>query len=125
MSITIPVSIGELCDKFSILKIKFEQIKDTQKRIHVEKEILLLNPIVYPYLEHSLLDELKEANQTLWSIEDRIRVKERNHQFDDEFIQLARSVYKVNDRRAEIKQKINIDFESNLSEVKEYIHYTR
>lgn len=123
MSIVIPISIGELLDKFSILKIKLERIKDEYKRKEIEKEYQLLSPIIRPYLNDTLLDELKRVNQTLWTIEDNIRKKERDKEFDDEFIQLARSVYKVNDTRAEIKRRINSRFESNLSEVKEYISY--
>jgi len=123
MSIVIPISIGELLDKFSILKIKLERIKDEYKRKEIEKEYHLLTPILLPYLEETLLDELKGVNETLWTIEDNIRRKERDREFDNEFIQLARSVYKVNDTRAEIKRRINYRFESNLSEVKEYISY--
>jgi hypothetical protein len=123
MSVSIPISIGELWDKFSILKIKEEKIQDKQKRNQIEKEVSALEPFMNPYLNHNCFLQLKEVNEKLWTIEDNIRIKERDKQFDGEFIQLARSVYKVNDTRAEIKHNINLTFDSILSEVKEYITY--
>jgi hypothetical protein len=123
MSVTIPASIGELWDKFSILTIKLEQIRDESKRKRVEQEKEMLMSSMEAYCDHPLWVRLKETNQTLWTIEDRIRQKERDQQFDDEFIQLARSVYLVNDKRAEIKSNINREFDSILVEVKDYVSY--
>jgi len=123
MSVTIPVSIGELWDKFTILNIKLEHIQDESKRKKVEQEKEMLVSSMGAYCEHPLWIRLKEINQTLWTIEDLLRRKERDQQFDEEFIQLARSVYLVNDQRAEIKSRINREFESILVEVKEYVSY--
>ena len=123
MSITIPVSIGELWDKFSILTIKLEMIRDASKRKRVEQEKQMLETSMGAYGDHPLWIRLKEINQTLWTIEDHLRRKERDQQFDEEFIELARSVYLVNDRRANLKSQINVEFGSILSEVKEYVLY--
>jgi hypothetical protein len=123
MSVTIPASIGELWDKFSILTIKLEQIQDESKRKRVEQEKEMLMSSMEGYCDHPLWIRLKETNQILWTIEDRIRQKERDQAFDQEFIQLARSVYLVNDKRAEIKAHINREFDSILVEVKDYVSY--
>lgn len=118
MKITIPVSVGELIDKITILKIK-ASLSDNE---YVHKELKELNQIkstlTQCFLEYEI--QLKEVNQTLWIIENKIRQKERNQEFDDEFIQLARSVYINNDKRAEIKRKINDLVNSIYKEVKIY-----
>ncbi len=122
----IDVSIGEVVDKVSILEIKLEKIKDPSKRANVKKE--------YDVLKKFLEDEgistesddyklLKKVNMTLWDIEDRIRIKEQQQVFDEEFIQLARSVYFNNDERSAIKKQINLTYGSDLIEEKEYINY--
>ena len=117
----IPVSIGELWDKYSILLIKREQITDNNKLEHVLNEIKHLEPYINMYhLNDELQTEIKECNKTLWDIEDAIREKEKTGTFDDSFIQLARSVYITNDLRCEIKTRINIAFKSSLFEVKSY-----
>ena len=117
----IPVSIGELWDKYSILLIKREKIADVNKLKHILNEINYLDPYIKMYhLNDDLQTEIKECNKTLWDIEDAIREKEKTHTFDDIFIQLARSVYITNDRRCEIKNRINIAFNSSLFEVKSY-----
>lgn len=125
MSENIPVSIGELWDKFSILLIKQEKIKDINKLKHVKKEIDYLINFMnkYNYINNDLFINLKEINDKLWVIEDKIRIKEFNKEFDNEFIDLARSVYFINDERAEIKKNININFNSLLHEVKNYVNY--
>ena len=125
MSIKIDVSIGELWDKFTILMIKKEKIKDTEKRKYVLKEMEILNDKMKLFLLHRepLFDELKKVNEKLWSIEDQLRIKEKNQIFDQEFIDLARAVYFTNDDRAKIKKEINIRYDSEIHEVKDYVDY--
>ena len=124
-NILIPVSIGELFDKVSILHIKIEKIADAKKKSDCQLELDLLNKHFLPYRAKSegLFEELIRVNQDLWKIEDDIRSKEKRKEFDEEFIQLARSVYRVNDERSRIKGKINSFFGSNIHEVKSYEDY--
>ena len=124
----IPISWGELLDKITILQIKLENITSKNALKNIEQELKKLQSILTQYcpktMETSQLEsELREINQQLWDIEDRIRDKERNHSFDDEFIQLARSVYITNDERSRIKRKINNMFGSELVEEKSYAEY--
>lgn len=119
MTEQIYVSLGELFDKFSILEIKRGKIRDKQKLFFVKKEIDFLNPIIEKY-NCPFYDELRCINEELWDIEDKIRQKEFEKKFDDEFIQLARLVYLTNDKRAKCKEKISIFFDSEIREVKEY-----
>ena len=119
MTEQINVSIGELFDKFSILEIKRSKIKNNQKLFFVKKEIDFLHPLIQKY-DCPFYAELRSTNEELWDIEDQIRQKECEKQFDDEFIQLARRVYLTNDKRAKCKEKINIFFDSEIREVKEY-----
>ena len=124
-SILIPVSIGELIDKITILKIKKERMT-RGKLMNVEKELKSLEKIIHKnYLEIdiTLLACLKEVNISLWEIEDKIRAKESKGEFDNEFIQLARSVYKQNDRRVAIKREINNNYNSEIIEEKLYKKY--
>ncbi len=118
----IEVATGEILDKLSILELKLFFIKDDIKKSNIQKEHATLQAAadtleVYP---HQLYDKLCDINTALWHIEDNIRIKERNGEFDDEFIELARSVYKTNDRRAAIKKEINIATGSLLVEEKQY-----
>jgi len=122
----IDISIGELVDKVSILSIKLEKIKNPVKLKNIKKEYDLL----YASLQNIGITKdskdfknLVQVNLSLWDIEDKIRIKEANKEFDDNFIQLARSVYFENDKRAEIKKQINLSFGSDLIEEKEYIQY--
>jgi hypothetical protein len=120
----IPVSIGELCDKYTILLIKKDNIYDNDKLTHINNEISLLKPLILEYnINDTIINELLMCNKKLWDIEDRIRIKEFNKEFDDEFIQLARSVYFNNDNRALIKKEISILYNSNIIEVKSYVNY--
>jgi len=121
----IEVSIGEIVDKLSILQIKTGLIKDEEKLININKEYEYLYDIVFNELKIESSDyfDLVSVNQKLWFIEDDIREKERNKEFDDEFIQLARSVYVTNDERAEVKKNINIKYGSNFMEEKSYNPY--
>ena len=124
---TVPVSDGELIDKYTILEIKTERINNTKKKEKAKKEYDLLkcyvNKLSNSYKLVFLIDELKKVNESLWDIEDHIRKKEKCKEFDDEFIQLARSVYITNDKRAEVKNKINTITKSEIIEVKSYEEY--
>ena len=118
MKITIPVSVGELLDKISILEIK-SLFTDNE---YVIKELDELNQIKSTLTQYTLQYEveLKKVNEKLWKIEDRLRELEEEYRFDDEFISLARQVYITNDKRAEIKRKINEETNSNYKEIKLY-----
>lgn len=118
MKITIPVSIGELLDKITILEIKSLLCYDE----YVKKELEDLNQIkdtISSYVD-DYMNQLRKVNQSLWKIEDRLRVLEKEQRFDNEFIELARSVYKINDKRSEIKRKINEETNSIYKEIKIY-----
>jgi len=123
----IEVSIGEIVDKLSILKIKTENITDKVKLDNVIKEYEYLLGVVEDDLNISidsdLYNELLSINKELWGIEDDIRDKEREKSFDDEFVSLARSVYFTNDRRADVKKRINIEYGSDFVEEKSYNKY--
>jgi hypothetical protein len=122
----IEISNGELVDKVTILSIKLKKIKSKEKQFNVKKELNLLykKMILLGISESSrLYKTLLQINETLWVIEDKIRLKELNKEFDDEFVQLARSVYIENDKRSEIKKQINLSTRSDLIEEKEYTRY--
>lgn len=125
-----PVSWGELLDKITILEIKSERLKEANALSNVRKELDLLTPLASRAFKSSsaLLAEkakLLVINESLWEIEDRIRAKEAAKNFDAEFIELARSVYKTNDERAMIKRRINELLSSELFEEKSYTLYSR
>ena len=123
----IDVSLGELVDKLSILAIKLYKITDGKKQANIRKEYELLKSEMAAagITEDSPEYEgLYRVNQSLWDIEDRIRIKESEKAFDDEFVELARSVYFNNDQRAAIKREINIKYGSDLVEEKSYAPYT-
>ena len=115
----INVSIGEVVDKITILEIKLENIKDEEKRKNVLTEYNTLNPLIQDLNIDKFKEDLRHINNKLWDIEDKIREKE----IDDEFVELARSVYYTNDIRAQIKRDINVKFESDLIEEKSYESY--
>jgi hypothetical protein len=124
MDILCPVSLGEALDKISILRIKLARIADPAKLAHVRQELDRLTAAVgdlHPY--EAFLRELEEVNGKLWDIEDKIRLKEKAKQFDEEFVALARSVYVTNDRRFEIKNAVNRQFRSSIAEQKSYEKY--
>jgi len=125
MTELINVSIGELWDKYTILLIKKEKVtdKDKLRYINLELEFLDENMKKYSQNGNKMFLDLKNINEQLWDIEDNIRVKELNKQFDAEFIDLARSVYIINDKRAICKQDINTFFGSFIQEVKNYKKY--
>ena len=126
-NIKILVSVGEIFDKITILEIKKNKIKAKDKLINIKKELLEIKDAVSHLTGDNLLSEyiinLKKVNLELWTIEDEIRIKESNKSFDNEFIELARSVYIVNDKRAVIKKNINIHTNSHLIEEKSYSSY--
>ena len=125
MSVNIPVSIGELWDKYTILLIKNEKIIDTRKLALVRTELNYLQECMdkYAFQEDNLFIGLKDVNKKLWDIEDKLRIKESEKKFDNEFIQLARAVYYINDERADFKRNINSYYNSEIYEVKEYVDY--
>ena len=117
----IPVSIGELYDKYTILKIKGEKLVDSEKLFFVNKEISFLKTHIDKYdLDVNIIEELKIVNTILWDVEENIREKEKKQEFDEEFIELARKVYITNDNRYLLKAKINSLFNSNIKEFKSY-----
>jgi hypothetical protein len=125
-TISVPVSAGELLDKISILKIKIEMIEDTQKLKNVKLEHDLLIAVVNEINFENWSDfvqELYDVNLVLWKIEDDIRLKEKAKQFDAEFTELARSVYRTNDRRFDVKNKINKFYGLDIREEKSYESY--
>lgn len=127
-NLVVPVSWGELLDKISILQIKSERMEDGRKKENVDHELALLEEVRDRQLPAGvelaeLLAGLRQANEQLWEIEDRIRVCEKNQQFDQIFIELARSVYTTNDRRAALKYRINILLGSAIVEEKAYAPY--
>ena len=130
MELLVPVSVGELIDKITILEIKSENIEDPIKLSNVKKELSSLMAVVtdlqlgYPVGSlASLGRELSMVNRQLWSIEDDIRECERSSCFDQTFVDLARSVYRRNDERARLKKMINLQTGSVLVEEKSYESY--
>ena len=120
-SCIIPVSVGELYDKYTILKIKSEKLKDSEKLFFVNKELGYLKSHIDNYeLDVNIVEELKNINTILWDVEEDIREKEKKQEFDEEFIALARKVYKTNDKRSVVKAEINNLLHSNVREVKSY-----
>jgi Family of unknown function (DUF6165) len=128
MSVSVEISYGELIDRITILEIKARRLADPERRGHVAAELAQLQQCRSEKLPQSarlaaLKQELKEINERLWEIENRIRSKERSKTFDQEFIELARSIYLQNDLRASTKQRINEEFGSGIAEHKEYQRY--
>jgi len=120
----IEVSIGEVVDKWTILSIKALNITDKDKLVNVFKERNYLNTVIDPEILHDpLTDQLLVVNKSLWNVEDRLRDCERDKVFDDHFVQLARSVYILNDKRASIKKEINMKYGSDFVEEKSYQPY--
>lgn len=121
----IEVSNGEIADKLAIIEIKLARIKDSQKLANLRNEYEILNNAVALIIDKKdpLYLDLLNINNQLWDIEDHIRDLERTKSFGDDFIQTARSVYFINDKRSDIKRKINELTGSNLTEEKSYEHY--
>jgi hypothetical protein len=128
VSFTIEVSPGELLDKMSILQIKSERVGDPAKLKNIRYELQLYEDIVRGRIPGGkrmtvLTAELKAVNEALWTIEDEIRACEARGDFGDDFVALARSVYRTNDRRAAIKREINVLCGSSIVEEKSYTQY--
>ncbi len=126
--ILVPVSFGELLDKISILQIKSERMTDAAKLANVRRELSALEKswMAHPAAGTDvarLRAELKAVNERLWEIEDEVRLKEKAGEFDEAFVQLARSVYFQNDERARIKKQINLALGSAFVEEKSYRDY--
>ena len=122
------ISAGELLDKISILEIKLEKIKDKNNLEEVKKEYKILKETQDAYIKFTdkiedLFNSIKKVNLTLWNVEDKLRVCEKNNDFEKEFIELARKVYINNDRRSKIKSEINKILGSNIKEIKQYVNY--
>lgn len=127
-TLKIDVSPGEILDKISILEIKSERIDDAEKLKNVRHELGLYHVIINGQLPttdemDALVRELKAVNETLWNVEDEIRACEARQDFGPRFIELARSVYRTNDRRASIKKQINTLCGSPIVEEKSYTQY--
>ena len=122
------ISAGELLDKISILEIKLKKISDKNNLEDIKKEYEILIKVQNTLIEpndkiNHLLDEIKEINLSLWDIEDKLRICEKNRDFGKNFIELARGVYLNNDKRAKIKSEINKILGSNIKEIKQYVDY--
>ena len=122
------ISAGELIDKISILEIKLEKIKNKASQDEINKEYNILKEVQNSSIEmteklKTLLKEIKEVNLNLWNIEDKLRICEKNKDFGQTFIGLARGVYLNNDKRSKIKSKINEVSGSNIKEIKQYVDY--
>jgi hypothetical protein len=128
MSPVVPVSWGELLDKVTILEIKSERLSSEAARDNVRRELAQLRVFsdeaesLHPDIA-ALKHQLRQVNETLWQIEDDIREKEAKKSFDAQFIALARAVYRNNDERGRIKQKINALLKSDIAEEKQYSRY--
>lgn len=127
-NIRVPISPGELLDKITILEIKAEQIADNEKLRNVKTELDLLGQVWdQASADNDTMQELKQTlkttNMDLWTIEDKIRIKEARKEFDHEFVELARSVYLKNDKRAATKKEINVLLGSGIMEEKSYVKY--
>ena len=122
------ISAGELLDKISILEIKLKKIQDKSNQKEINKEYKILKKAQKSNIKLNeksinLFNELKDINLKLWDIEDKIRIFEKDKNFNEIFVQLAREVYFNNDRRAKIKSEINKILGSNIKEIKQYVNY--
>jgi hypothetical protein len=125
--VTVPVSIGEMIDKLSILQVKKTKISDEIKLKFVNKEFEILHDLSSIHLNNleieSLYHQLIKINSSLWDVEDKLRVLEKEKKFEGEFISLARKVYFTNDERFRLKNEINSITSSEIREVKDYVKY--
>jgi hypothetical protein len=123
----IEVSLGEIVDKYTILMIKASKIQDPAKLENIKKELIYLIDVLKtedPLMtDYPLTKALFEINKALWNVEDLLRDFERAKSFGKEFVDLARNVYKLNDKRADIKKQINMKFGSDFVEEKSYQPY--
>lgn len=122
----IEIANGEIVDRVTILEIKRQKVKAADKLLNIEAEYNVLLPAMHEIgitSSSKVYLELLETNNALWEIEDKLRVKESQKAFDEEFIQLARSVYYQNDIRAALKKQINLETGSLIVEEKDYVKY--
>ena len=122
------ISAGELLDKIAILEIKLVKIKDKENLLEINKEYKSLKEVKNSNIKltkdlERLIIQLKEINLKLWDIEDKKRICEKNKDFGQTFVDLSRSVYLNNDKRAKIKSEINKILGSNIKEIKQYVDY--
>ena len=122
------ISAGELLDKISILEIKLEKVEGKTNQEEINKEYKILKEVQSSSIEVTeklkiLFQEIKEVNLNLWNVEDKLRICEKNKDFGQNFIKLARDVYLNNDKRSKIKSKINEVLGSNIKEIKQYVDY--
>ena len=122
------ISPGELLDKISILEIKMEKVKDKNSQEEIRKEYKILKEIQNSSINLKdelkiLFESVKKINTLLWDIEDKLRIYEKDKNFGNDFIELARGVYFNNDKRAKLKNEINTILKSNFKEIKQYIDY--
>ena len=125
MNVPVEISIGEFFDKLTILEIKQRRIRDAAKLQNINRELSRLNHLLQglPFSRRDVrdeLDQLKAINEELWGIEEELRSREKTKAFDDGFIELARAVYRNNDRRFEVKRAINLKLGSDFVEEKSY-----
>lgn len=127
--VSVPVSIGELFDKITILEIKSERLVDPSKLANVRHELGSLRAVAAPIADQHvgelppLISQLKRVNTDIWDAEDQIRDHERHHRFGEEFLTVARSIYRLNDARAAAKREINLLTHSSVIEEKSYNPY--
>ena len=127
--ITVPISLGELIDKITILNIKLSEITDEHKlkNVHTELDLLISLPQYQKVKDNpdviECTEKLYSVNSKLWQIEDEIRDHERQKRFDQDFISLARAVYITNDERSQLKKDINVKYGSQIIEEKSYSAY--
>ncbi len=122
------ISVGELLDKMSILEIKLEKIKNEESRKEIDREYQMLKELQKSKIEmtneiETLFKDIKKVNSNLWNIEDKLRICEKNKDFSQDFVELARSVYFNNDKRSKIKSEMNKISGSNIKEIKQYVNY--
>ena len=124
MTVSIEIGVGELIDRYTILRIKLDEIKDSKKLKNIQKEYDYVAGLLSKLEDKEGIQELVEdlfvINESLWDIENELRHLEKIASFEDEFIQAARSVYRLNDKRAEIKKTINLLYGSGFIEEKSY-----
>lgn len=124
MNILVPISLGELIDKITILEIKSTKINDNNKLKNINSELDKLKKVYSDHITHKDIDyfykDLYNVNLELWALEDQIRECDIKNQFDEKFISIAKQIYKTNDQRSVIKKQINLNFNSDIVEEKSY-----
>jgi hypothetical protein len=120
MVLLVPVSLGELIDKITILEIKTEKITKPEALKNINNELEALRKIPAPEVENYLISELKQVNTSIWDYEDNIRIYESEKNFGEQFVSVTRAVHVLNEKRATIKKKINDRYNSEIKEEKSY-----